>query len=159
MGPSGKEAVEVEGKPKRGKADEPLFLQQCVTMLALDIEKLDKAKQTEIKNLYSQAFESLYKWGHKKLKDDKGKDETVHFSKLHRAPHGSIVYRGLINERLRALNNQAQINPRYSGTDREIIVLPLKRGLYGSSRAVEFYNTPPERNQIKSSTHFFIIGG
>ena len=72
MGPSGEEAVEVEGKPKRGKADEPLSLQQCVTMSAVDIEKLDKAKQNEIKNLYSQAFKPLYKWGHKKLKDDKG---------------------------------------------------------------------------------------
>ena len=27
VGPSGEEAVEVEGKPKRGKADEPLSLQ------------------------------------------------------------------------------------------------------------------------------------
>ena len=43
-GPSGEEVVEVEAKPKRGKADEPLTLQQCVTMLAADIEKLDKAK-------------------------------------------------------------------------------------------------------------------
>ena len=83
----------------------------------------------------------------------------MHFSKLHRAPHGSIMYRGLIAERLRALTNQAQINPRYTGMDREITVLPLKRGPYGSSRAVEFYNTSPDRNQIKSSTNFFIIGG
>ena len=128
-------------------------------MSALDIEKLDKAKPTEMKNLYSQAFESLYKWGHQKLKDDKHKDVTVHVSKLYRAPHGSIVYQGLIDGRLRALIDQARINPRYSGTDREIIVLPLKRGLYGSSRVVEFSNTLLERNQIKSSTHFFIIGG
>ena len=93
-------------------------------------------------------------------KDDDGKDVTVHFSKLHRAPQGSIVYRGLIEERLRALTNQARINPRYNGTDREITVLPLKRGPYGSNRAVEFYNTFPDRNQLlKSTTHFFIIGG
>ena len=128
-------------------------------MSASDIEKLDKVKQTEMKNLYSQTFEPMYKWGHEKLKDDKGKDVTMHFSKLHRAPHGSIVYRRFINERLRALINQAQINPRYTGIDREIIVLPLKRGLYGNSRAIEFYNIPPERNQIKNSTNFFIIGG
>ena len=86
VGPSGEEVVEVEAKPKRGKADEPLTLQQCVTMLAADIEKLDKAKQTEMKNLYTGAFEPLYKWGHEKLKDDKGQDVTMHFSKLHRAP-------------------------------------------------------------------------
>ena len=97
--------------------------------------------------------------GSQKLKDDKGKDVTVQFSKLQRAPHGSIVYRGLIDGRLRTLTNQVQINPRYIGMDREITVLPLKRGPYGNSRAVEFYNTPPERNQIKSSTNFFIIGG
>ena len=158
--PFGKEAVEVEAKPKRGKADEPLTLQQCVTMSTADIEKLDKAKQTEMKNLYSGAFEPLYKWGGEKLKDDDGKDVTVHFSKLHRAPQGSIVYRGLIEERLRALTNQACINPRYTGTDREITVLPLKRGPYGSNRAVEFYSTSPDRNQLlKSTTHFFIIGG
>ena len=78
-----------------------------VTMLAADIEKLDKAKQNEMKNLYNQAFKPLYKWGHEKLKDDKGQDVTVHFSKLYRAPQGSIVYRGLIEERLRALTNQA----------------------------------------------------
>ena len=42
--PSGEKAVEVEEKPKRGKVDESLFLQQCVIMLALDIEELDKAK-------------------------------------------------------------------------------------------------------------------
>ena len=72
MGPSGKEATEVEAKPKRGKTDEPLTLQQCMTMLVADIEKLDKAKQTKMKNLYTGAFEPLYKWGHKKLKDDKG---------------------------------------------------------------------------------------
>ena len=128
-------------------------------MSATDIEKLDKAKQTEMKNLYNQAFETLYKWGHEKLKDDKGKDITVHFSKLHRAPQGSIVYQGLIDERLRALTNQAQIHPRYTRTNKEITILPLKRGPYGSSRAVEFYNTSPERNQIKSSINFFIIGG
>ena len=79
VGPSGEEAVEVEAKPKRGKADEPLTLQQCVTMSAADIEKLDKAKQTEMKNLYSGAFEPLYKWGGEKLKDDEGNDFTVHF--------------------------------------------------------------------------------
>ena len=105
VGPSGEEAVEVEAKPKRGKADEPLTLQQCVTMSAADIEKLDKAKHTEMKNLYSGAFEPLYKWGGEKLKDDEGNDFTVHFSRLHRAPQGSIVYQGLIEERLRALTN------------------------------------------------------
>ena len=105
VGPSREEVVEVEGKPKRGKVDEPLSLQQCVTMSTSDIEKLDKVKQTEMKNLYSQAFEPLYKWGHKNLKNDKGKDFTMYFSKLHKAPHGSIVYRGLINERLKALTN------------------------------------------------------
>ena len=129
-------------------------------MLAADIEKLDKAKQTEMMNLYARTFKPLYKWGGEKLKDDDGKDVTVHFSKLHRAPLGSIVYRGLIEERLRALTNQAHINPRYTGTDREITVLPLKRGMYGSNRAMEFYSTPPDRNQLlKSTTHFFIIGG
>ena len=92
MEPSGDEVVEVEGKSKRRKANEPLILQQYVTMLASDIEKLDKAKQTKMKNLYSQAFESLYKWGHKKLKDDKGKEVSVYFLKLHKAPHSSIVY-------------------------------------------------------------------
>ena len=55
VGPSGEEAVEVEAKPKRGKADEPLTLHQCMTMSAADIEKLDKVKQTEMKNLYSGA--------------------------------------------------------------------------------------------------------
>ena len=160
MEPSGEEAVEVEAKPKRGKADESLTLQQCVTMFAADIEKLDKAKQMEMKNLYNGAFDPLYKWGGEKLKDDDGKDVTVHFSKLHRALQGSIVYRGLIEERLRALTNQTHINPRYIGTDREITVLPLKRGPYGSRKAVEFYSTPPDRNQLlKSTTHFFIIGG
>ena len=160
MGPFGEEAVEVEAEPKRGKADEPLTLQQCVTMSAADIEKLDKAKQTEMKNLYSGAFEPLYKWGGEKLKDDNGKDVTVHFSKLHRALQGSIVYQGLIEERLRALTNQAYINSKYTGMDREITVLPLKRGPYGSNRAVEFYSTPPDRNQLlKSTTYFFIIGG
>ena len=44
VGPSEEEAAEVEAKPKRGKADEPLILQQCVTMSTADIEKLDKAK-------------------------------------------------------------------------------------------------------------------
>ena len=84
----------------------------------------------------------------------------MHFSKLHRAPQGSIVYWGLIEERLRALTNQARINPRYIGTDREIIVLPLKRGPYGSNRAVNFYSTPLDRNKLlKSTTYFFIIGG
>ena len=63
-----------------------------------------------------------------------------------------------IKERLRALTDEARINPKYTETNREITVLPLKRGLYGSSRAVEFYNTLPDRNQIKSTTHFFIIG-
>ena len=160
VGPSGEEVVEVEAKRKRGKADEPLILQQYVTMSAADIEKLDKAKQTEMKNLYARAFKPLYKWGGKKLKDDDGKDVTMHFSKLHRAPQGSIVYRGLIEERLRALTNQARINSRYTGTDKEITVLPLKRGPYGSNRAVEFYSTPPDRNQLlKSTTHFFIIRG
>ena len=58
------------------------------------------------------------------------------------------------------MTNQAHINPRYTGTDREITVLPLKRGPYDSNRAVEFYSTPPDRNQLlKSTTHFFIIGG
>ena len=110
--------------------------------------------------MYSGAFEPLYKCGGEKLQDDDGKEVTVHFSKLHRAPQGSIVYRGLIEERLRVLTNQAHINPRYTGTDREITVLPLKRGPYGSNRAVEFYSTPPNRNQLlKSTTHFFIIGG
>ena len=157
VGPFGEEVVEVEEKSKRGKADEPLSLQQSMTMSTSDIEKLDKAKQTEMKNLYSQAFEPLYKWDHKKLKDDKGKEVSVHFTKLHRAFHGSIVYQGLIDERLRALTNQAQINLRFSGIDRKITGFPLKRGPYGSSRAVEFYNTLLERNQIKGSTNFFII--
>ena len=113
-----------------------------------------------MKNLYSGAFEPLYKWGGEKLKDDEGKDVTVHFSKLHRAPQGSIVYRGLIEERLRALTNQARINSRYTGTDREIIVLALKKGPYGSNRAVEFYSTPLDRNQLlKSTTHFFYYRG
>jgi hypothetical protein len=84
---------------------------------------------------------------------------TVHFSKLHRAPPGSIVYRGLIPDRLKALTNQARIAPRYSGTDREITVLPLKKGPYGEDKRVEFFNKPPEKNQIKSSTNFYIIGG
>ena len=105
VGPSREEAVEVEAKPKRGKADKPLTLLQCVTMSGADIEKLDKAKQTQMKNLYTGAFKPLYKWGGEKLKDDDGKDVTVHFSKLHRALQGSIVYRGLIKERLRALTN------------------------------------------------------
>ena len=42
----------------------------------------------------------------------------MHFSKLHNAPQGSIVYRGLIEERLKALTNQARFNSRYIGTDR-----------------------------------------
>ena len=105
VGPSGEEAVEVEAKSKRGKADEPLTLEQCLIMSATDIEKLDKAKQTEMKNLYSGAFKPLYKWGGEKLKDDGEKDVTVYFSKLYRAPQGSIVYRGLIEERLRALTD------------------------------------------------------
>ena len=42
-----------------------------------------------MKNLYTGAFESLYKWGHEKLKDENRKNVTVHFSKLHRAPQGS----------------------------------------------------------------------
>ena len=67
------------------QGDEPLTLHQCVTMSTADIEKLDKAKQIEIKNLYTGAFEPLYKWGGEKLKDDNGKDVTMHFSKLHRA--------------------------------------------------------------------------
>ena len=71
--PFGEEVVEVEAKPKRGKADEPLTLQQCVTILAANIEKLDKAKQTEMKYLYTGAFEPLYKWGHEKLKDERGR--------------------------------------------------------------------------------------
>ena len=96
MGPSKEEAVEVEVKPKRGKADEPLTLQQCVTMSAVDIEKLDKAKQTKMKNLYTRAFEPLYKWGHEKLKDDKGQDVTMHFSKLHRAPRGPLCIGALL---------------------------------------------------------------
>ena len=122
-------------------------------MSAVDIEKLDKVKQMEMKNLYSGAFKPLYKWGGEKLKDDDGKDVTMHFSKLHCVPR---PYR----ERLRALTNQARINPKYTGTDRKITVLPLKRGPYGSNRAVEFYSTPPDRNQLlKSTTHFFIIGG
>ena len=124
-----------EAKPERGKANELLTLQQCVTMSAADIEKLDKAKQTEMKNLYIGAFEPLYKWGYEKLKDDKGQVVTVHFSKLHTAPQSSIVYQGLIEERLRALTNQARINSRYTGTDREFTVLPLKRGPYGSNKA------------------------
>ena len=70
------------------------------------------------------------------------------------------MYRGLFEERLRALTNQARINPRYTGTDREITILPLKRGPCGSNKAVEFYSTPPDRNQLlKSTTHFFIIEG
>ena len=81
----------------------------------------------------------------------------MYFFKLHRALHSSIVYWRLIDERLRALTNQAQINPRYIGADREIIV--LKKGPYGGNRAIEFYNTPLECNQVKSSTNFFIIGG
>ena len=80
-----------------------------------------------MKNLYSQAFEPLYKWGHEKLKDDKGKEVSVHFSKLHRAFHGSIVYRGFIDKRLRALTNKARINPKCSGTDREISVPLVKK--------------------------------
>ena len=72
-------------------------------MSAADIEKLDKVKQTEMKNLYSGAFDTIQSG--EKLKEDDGKDVTVHFSKLHRAPQGSIVYRGLIEERLRALTN------------------------------------------------------
>ena len=128
-------------------------------MSTTNIEKLDKAKQTKnLKNLYTGAFEPLYKWGGKKLKDDEGKDVTMHFSKLHKAPQGSIVYRGLIEKRLRALTNQACIDPRYTGTDREITVLPLKRGPYGSNRAVEFYSTPLDRNHLlKRTTHLFII--
>ena len=113
-----------------------------------------------MKNLYTGTFEPLCKWGHETLKDDKEQDVTVHFFKLHKTPRGSIVYRGLIEESLRALTNQARINPRYTRTDREITVSPLKRGPYGSKRAVEFYNSPPDRNHIlKSTTHFFIIGG
>ena len=70
------------------------------------------------------------------------------------------MYRGLIKERLRALTNQTCISPRYTGTDKEITVLPLKRGPYGSKRAVEFYSTLPDRNHLlKSTTLFFIIGG
>ena len=51
VGASGEEAIEVEAKPKKGKAEEPLILQQCVIMSAADIEKLNKAKQNEMKNL------------------------------------------------------------------------------------------------------------
>ena len=155
----GEIGVPVAGKPKKGKADEKLTLQQCVTMSTSDIEKLDKSKQTEMKNLYSEAFEPLYKWGHEKLKDDKDKEITVHYSKLHRAPPGTCVYRGLIEDRLKALTNQARIAPRYSGTDREITVLPLKKGPYGDKKTVEFFTSPPEKHQIKSSTNFYIIGG
>jgi hypothetical protein len=78
---------------------------------------------------------------------------------LFQCPPGTCVYRGLIEDRLKALTNQARITPRYSGTDREITVLPLKRGPYGSNRAVEFFSTPPEKLQITNSTHFYIIGG
>ena len=53
-----------------------------------------------MKNLNSQAFEPLYKWSHKKLKDDKEHEVTMLFSKLQRALQGSIVYRELIEERL-----------------------------------------------------------
>ena len=83
----------------------------------------------------------------------------MNFSKMHRALIGSIVYWSLIDERLKALTNQAHINPRYNGTNREITVLPLQRGPYGSSKVVEFYTSPPEKHQIKPSSNFFIIGG
>ena len=93
------------------------------------------------------------------MKDDKGKEVIVHYSKLHRASLGTCVYWGLIDNRLKALTNLAGIIPRYSGTDKEIIVLPLKRGLYESNKVVEFFTSPLERHQIKSSTNFYIIGG
>ena len=112
-----------------------------------------------MKLLYGQAFKSLYKSSHKKLKDDKRKEVNVHFSKLYRAPPVTNIYWGLIEERLKALTNQAWINPRYIGIDRKIIVLPLKRGLYGSNKALEFYISPPEKHQIKNSNHFYITRG
>lgn len=91
VGTAGDDVVQAEGKPKKSKAEEPLTLQQCVTMSASDIEKLDKTKQTEMRHLYSQAFEPLYTWGHEKLKDDIGDEVTVHYKQLHRAPPGTWI--------------------------------------------------------------------
>jgi hypothetical protein len=81
-----------------------LTLERCINMSSTDIDKLNKGQREEMKKLYHNNFLSLYVWEHTCLKKDDVKVK-VHYSHLHKAISRKIVYCGINEERLQAIQN------------------------------------------------------
>jgi hypothetical protein len=154
------DALEPEEKGKKAKATEPLIIERCVNMTSFDIEKLNPGQMAEMKKLYQDTFDPLYIFGAGPLTGDDNNPLQFHFSRLNKAPAGKIVYRGIQEDRLNAIINQAHIQSKFNCSERVIVVLPLKLGPYGGQGQVSMYKEEPiKKNLLKDTTEFYIIGG
>jgi hypothetical protein len=90
-----KDTLEPEEKGTKAKATEPLTIERCVNMTSSDIEKLNPGQMAKMKKLYQDTFNPLYIFRAGSLTGDDNNPVQVHFSRLHKAPAGKIVYRGI----------------------------------------------------------------
>jgi hypothetical protein len=137
------DAPEPEEKGKKAKETEPLTIERCINMTSFDIEKLNPAQMAEMKKLYQDTFDPLYIFGAGPLTGDNNNPMQVHFSYLHKAPAGKIVYRGIQEDRLNAIINQTRIQSKFNCSERVIVVLPLKLRPYGGQGQVSMYKDEP----------------
>jgi hypothetical protein len=151
-------------KGKKAKADaNVLTIEKCINFTPVDLKKMGPKEVEAVGAMLNTSFTNLF------ITDNKVMTEThpitkeavvkrIHFDRLHRAPKGIWVYRGIEPERLEDILNATRARSQATASISEIRVMPLKsKPLPGR---VDFFMTKPTVQDCqKESTHFWIIGG
>ena len=148
-------------KDEAGKKPE-LTLADAVNFGSDDKKRLTPELREEIRKLYDAEFSPLYihhsenTMGMESWKNPDGQELHVHYDHLHRAEPGTMVYRGLVQDRVDRIAMQVEIVPDISLVRAQVIVLPLKG--YANEKPI-YFSSRPEKKDINASTHYYIIGG
>ena len=161
------ESGEEPDKKKRRKSEGPLTLGDAVHLKSTNRESLSTEKQLAIRRLYEAEFNPVYIFGGIPFQSDpdSGKEMLVDIAKLYRAPPAKIVYRSLIEERVKALLAQKRLMPSFQMGRQHLYLLPLKgrpmnmEGKREDYPPATFFELTPMRNEITAETCFYIIGG
>jgi hypothetical protein len=141
MPPKKRKAKTVKGAPldviksghefdkKKCRKYDVLKLGDVVHLKSTNQESLSTEKLLAIRKLYKTSFNPVYIFGGNPFQSDpnSGKEMLVDIIKVHKAPPGEIVYRPILEERMRALQAQKRLMPSFQMGRQHLYLLPLKR--------------------------------
>ena len=128
-------------------------------MTDTEINKLSATEMKAMNKLYQEVFMLLYKWRKKPLADAKGRLLRVHYKFLHKDELGRLVYRGIEQSRLKRIKNRILVDSGYHSENWYITVYPIKTAPQGPEKIPKFWDTCPKKENLTSTTHYYIIGG